>query len=117
VRQDGVGPEDDELLTSLAQFDALSNVVAVDGSGDVSGRDFYPSFSRYYAHRVRSIIERLITNEEMRRELFQRDNEDLAIAHREIGARARSEGWRYDGFDGWGPVIEDFITANVPASQ
>lgn len=112
LRQDGV--DDDGLLSSLAQFDVLSNLVAIDGSGDASGRDFYPNFARFYASRVNAIVHRMLLDPEMRELLFRRGDQDLALALRSVGALARREGWLSDGFDGWEPAIEAFITQNAP---
>jgi hypothetical protein len=116
LRQDGLGPEDDELLTSLAQFDVLSNIVAIDGSGDASRSTFYTNFARFYSSRVRPIVERLLLDHDMREALFKRSDEDLAVALKAIGEAARSEGWRFDGFDRWGPEVDGFIAANPQTS-
>jgi hypothetical protein len=115
MRSDGVGAEDDEILTSLAQFDALSNLVAIDDSGDIGGRDFYPNFARFYAHRVTPAVSRLLSDGEMRAVLFTRDDDDLALALRAVGDLARKAGWSVDGFEGWNAEINDFIAKNLPS--
>ena len=47
LRPDGLGAEDEELLTSLAQFDILTNIVAVADRPDLDyGKTFYSNFAR-----------------------------------------------------------------------
>ncbi len=117
LRPDGLGPEDDALWTSLAQFDFLSNVVAVGAAApdDRPGRVFYSNFARFRQTRIQRIAERLITDEEMRRVLFPGDNAQLAAALHVIGSLAVEEGWRYDGFEGWGQTpVGEFIQTYLP---
>jgi hypothetical protein len=115
LRPDGLSSEDDALLTSLAQFDVLSNVVAVGDAKTVEGRVFYSNFARFRQARMQRIVERLISDPQMRKTLFPMDDADLAIALNEIGRRARQEGVRYDGFQGWeGTAVDDFIRAHLP---
>lgn len=117
LRPDGLGPEDDELLTSLAQFDVLSNLVAVDDAGaDVGGSKlFYPNFARFYQHRVTPIVEQLLTDPEMRDALLTGDDKDLALALQRVGEQAVHDGWRFDGFQGWDRTpVAGFIASNLP---
>jgi hypothetical protein len=117
LRPDGLAPDDDELLTSIAQFDVLSNIVAIDGAGDVSRRVFHTNFARFYQHRITPIVERLLTDPEMHHTLFTRGDDDLAIALNAIGELARQEGWRFDGFDGWDrSSVGKFIAENLPST-
>jgi hypothetical protein len=113
LRPDGIGTQNDEILTSLAQFDALANLVAIDDSGDIGGRDFYPNFARFYGHRVTPVVSRLLTDNEMRSVLFTRTDDELARALRAVGDLAHKEGWRFDGFEGWGPEISEFVISNL----
>jgi len=117
LRPDGLASTDDRILTSLAQFDALWNLVAIDDSGDASGRDFYPHFARLYASRVTPVVEQLLSDNDMRHALFRRSDADLATALQSVGALAQREGWRYDGFTGWGARITEFVDANIPEEQ
>ncbi len=117
LRPDGLASTDDRILTSLAQFDALWNLVAIDDSGDASGRDFYPHFARLYANRVTPVVEQLLSDHDMRHALFQRSDADLAIALQSVGALAQREGWRYDGFTDWGSRITEFVDANIPQEE
>lgn len=114
LRPDGVGPEDDELVTSLTEFDVLSNIVAIDGAGDAAGRYFYPNFARFEPRRVIPIVARLLRDPEMRESLYTRSDADLAQALTAIGHVARQEGLRFFGFGGWDDEIGKFISDNTP---
>jgi hypothetical protein len=111
LRSDGVGADDDVLLTSIAEFDFLSNVAAIDGAyGLRPGRVYYSNFARFYQQRIQPIANRLLTDTEMRAAMFTRDDAELAAALQDIGKRAQQEGWRYDGFAGWeGTPVGEFI--------
>jgi hypothetical protein len=118
LRPHGLASDDDAILTSLTQFDFLSNIVAIDRVGSVDGRVFYTSFARFRQHRIQPVADAVIADEEMRQVLFTRGDEDLAIALATIGDRAQRECWRFDGFDGWdGTPVADFIEEHLPASQ
>lgn len=113
VRPDGVN--DDQFLTSLAQFDVLSNVVAVDGSGHASDRVFYPNFARFRQVRIQPVIDRLLVDKKMREALFTCDDEKLAVALQAIAKNAREVGFRFDGFWSWERTpVGEFIAANLP---
>lgn len=115
LRPDGVADDDDLVITSLAQFDILSNIVAVDDAADTAMLVFYTNFARFHQVRIQPIIERLLTDPEMRRTLFTRGDGDLARALATIGERARSDGWRFDGFESWeGTPVEKFIAEHPP---
>jgi hypothetical protein len=115
LRPDELSAEDDALLTSIAQFDVLSNVVAIGDARDVSGRVFYPNFARFRQTRVQKIVGQLLSDSAMRGVLFPLADDDLAIALNEIGRAAKQEGWRYDGFEGWDDTpVGDFIRVHLP---
>jgi len=119
LRPDGLGPEDDELLTSLAQFDVLANLVAIDDAeaGVGGSKLFYPNFARFYQHRVTPIVEQLLTDRDMRDALLSGGDKDLALALQRVGEQAVHDGWRFDGFQGWDRTpVAKFISANLPAS-
>ena len=103
------------VLTSLAQFDVLSNLVAIDGAGSVEGRVFYPNFARFRQSRIQPVVERLLTQPEMRAAVFKRKDDDLAIALAEIERVAAHEGVTYDGFESWTSTpVGEFITEHLP---
>jgi hypothetical protein len=108
-------PDDDAILTSLAQFDFLSNVAAIAGARSAESRVFYSNFARFRQVRIQSIAERLLTDTAMRQILFPLADDDLALALNTIGQRARSEGWSYAGFDRWeGTPVVSFVAEHLP---
>jgi hypothetical protein len=114
----GDSPDEDALINSVAEFDVLSNIVAIGDAKDVDhGGVFYPNFARFRGDRIQRIVERLLNDDEMRSILFDLADDDLAIALQGISQRARSEGWAFDGFMGWNPDIEDFIVEHLPSTD
>jgi hypothetical protein len=89
------------VIASLAQFDILSNIVAVIAADEVSSRAFYPNFARFRQLRIQPIVEQLLTDDVMRSALGVANDESLAAALGGIGDIARNEGCRYNGFSGW----------------
>jgi hypothetical protein len=115
LRQDGLDADDDELITSLAEFDVLADIVAIDDSGEPDGRYFYPNFARFESQRVIPVISRLLDDATMREALFKGTDEQLALALNVIGRLASNEGMRFFGFGGWGGEIGAFIAKNSPS--
>jgi hypothetical protein len=101
LRPDGLDAGDDSIFTDLAQFDLLSNLVAIDDVGEPQGRVFYPNFARFRQERIQPIADRVVDDPELRSALFRGGDEILARALVEVGARAANEGWQFDGFMGW----------------
>lgn len=113
LRPDGVQPDDDVIITSLAQFDVLSNIVAIDGAGlaDRRGGVFYPNFARFRQARVNPVVAQLIEEPQRRADLLDTlDDAGLATALQLIASLAHSEGIRFDGFEHWQPPVSDFIS-------
>jgi hypothetical protein len=116
LRPDGISAEDELVLTSLAQFDLLWNVVAIADAHEASGRTFYPSFARVRQDRIQPAADRLLADLSMRSALNVESDEALASALADVGDVARSEGWRYDGFRGWDHTpVQTFIAEHRPA--
>lgn len=116
LRSDGISAEDEAVISSLAQFDLLSNLAAIDGAGSVDSEVFYPNFARFRHDRVQPVVDRLLSDQEMRKIIFERGDDDLAIALNRIGQVAQREGIRYNGFWGWDrSSAKDFIATNLPA--
>lgn len=97
LRADGRAEDDDEILTSLVQFDALANLVAIDGAGDATSRVSYPNFACFRQECVVPIIERLLVDPEMRAAIFSRSDEGLAVALGRMAEVGQREGVMYDG--------------------
>ena len=114
LRSDGIGGDDDDLITSLVEFDALSNIVAIDSAGEAAGRYFYPNFARFESRRVIPIVSRLLSDPEMREILFTHGDPELAEALAVIGHLAEQEGLRFFGFAGWDDDINCFISERAP---
>ncbi len=107
----------DAILTSLAQFDLLANLAAIDGSGSVDSSVFFTNWARFRQERIQPVADRIVSDPELRHAIFrERNDEDLALAFQKIGEMAHSEAMRYDGFWGWGNTpVGDFIEANTTA--
>ena len=92
---------DDEIVTSLTQFDLLSILCAIADTGSLDTRSWYTNFARYDWSRSEPALVDLLNNEEMRREIFPLTDDQLAAALREIGRLAGSEGFRFAVWSGW----------------
>lgn len=115
LRSDGAS--DEAVLTSIVQFDLLSNLAAVDAARSVDTRVFYTNFARFRQDRVAPIIDKLLTDEEMRADIFYGSDDELAIALAVVGEAAMNEGRRYGGFHDWyGTLAAPFIAEHLPAS-
>jgi hypothetical protein len=118
LRSDGVRPEDEDLLTSLVQFDVLSNLAAIDDAESVDGRVFYTNFARFRQSRIQPVVERLLADQDVRLKIFRSSNADLAVALAAIGGLAGREGTWFDGFRGWDhTAVGQFIAENLPSDQ
>lgn len=118
LRMDLDGPEDDQILTALAQYDFLSNVAALGDAGSFGSQVFYPNFARVRQERIQLLAERLLSDQALRADLYPGSDEQLALALQELGARAQEEGWRFDGFTGWPHTpVQEFIDANLPSTS
>ena len=117
LRSDGVGPQDEVLLSSIAQFDVLSNLAAIDAAQSTDIKVFYTNFARFHQERVQPTVERLLTDPAMRKDIFRGTDEQLATALDTIGALGRQEGIWYDGFRGWQATpVERFIAQHLPTA-
>lgn len=115
LQPDGLDPEDDSIFTDLAQFDLLSNLIAIDDVREPQGRVFYPNFARFRQERIQPIADRVVQEPELRSALLRNGEEVLAEALLEVGNRAANEGWRFDGFMGWERTpVATFIAGHLP---
>jgi hypothetical protein len=126
ARDDGIrldclrsdGASDDAVLTSIVQFDLLSNLVAVDAAHSLDPRVFYTNFARFRQDRVEPIIDKLLTDQPMRAEIFKGSDDELAMALAVIGEAAMNEGLRYGGFHDWyGTLAAQFIAEHPPPQR
>jgi hypothetical protein len=115
LRADGIPESDEQVTSSLAEFDILANLVAISDAGEATGRVFYPNFARFRQDRIQSLVDRLLTDQPMRRELGLNDDASLASALNAVGSQARVEGARFDGFWGWDHTpVAQFISEHLP---
>jgi hypothetical protein len=110
---------DEQILTSLAQFDFLTCLAAMATSGNkVFGGVFYPSFAWVRSARTQPIAERLLREPALRSMIYPGDDPSLAVALHEIDQVAQQEGFRFDGWEGYTEPVKRFIDEqNVPAAK
>lgn len=118
LRADGIAADDEQVTSSLAQFDIISNLVAIADAGEATARVYYPNFARFRQDRIQPLVDRLLTDEPMRRGLGLTDDATLASALNAVGNQARIEGGRFDGFRECDltPVAR-FITEYLPPAS
>jgi hypothetical protein len=92
--------DDEAILDSVCQFDALGCLVVICERGTFDSGNFYPSFAGYYSRRTEPAIARLVSDPAMRRELFDGDNRCLADALVAVFDRASKESFRLGAWDG-----------------
>jgi hypothetical protein len=110
-------PDDEAVLDSLCQFDALGGLVVIGERGTPESGNFYPSFAGYYSRRTEPAISRLVSDRAMRRELFDADDRSLADALAAVLDRAGKESFRLGAWDGVDdPSIIAFIAEHRTAS-
>jgi hypothetical protein len=109
-----VAPDDDALLASLCQFDALAGLAAMDDIHLADTRAFYTNFARFWNQRTEPALIRLIQDPDMRAALFHGDDEQLAVSLGYLDHVARNEGFSYSGWEGFrDDRILDFIRAHT----
>ncbi|MER6813434.1 ATP-binding protein [Spirillospora sp. NPDC000708] len=110
-----VAANDERILSSLCQFDAYGALVVIGERHDSHASLYYPNFARYYAQRTLPAFKQMVTNQEVRRQLFEGDDALLALALADIERMAQQESFRFNGFDGIDDDrVKQFITANLP---
>lgn len=110
-----VAPDDDCVLNSLCQFDALAAVVVIGEMGKPDSKGFYTNFARFYSERTEPAFVRLITDDEMRVQLFRGTDEDLAVAIAALNEYAQKEGFRFSGWWGFNnEALRSFLQRHLP---
>ena len=114
LRPDLTDLDEDPVLNSLCQFDALAAVVSL-GSAMGGWSEPYPSFARFYSHRTVPILRRLLVDPELRKANFPGSDDELAAALRAVDDRTSKEAWAYSGWMGFSDdAIERFVGENTP---
>lgn len=103
--------DDDDLLSSICQFDLLAALAAIDDSDDLDDRSWYTNFARFDWSRAEPALERLITDSDARAAVFPRSDAELAEAVQQISGQAKSETFRYMVFSRWqSPSVVELLT-------
>jgi hypothetical protein len=106
--------EDERVLNSLCQFDALAALTAIADAKSLESHVYYTSFARFFSYRTEPAISRLISDPAMRKWLFPGTDPELADALREVHRMASREAFAYAGWDGFeDPAIIQFIERNL----
>lgn len=110
-------PDDDRLLSSLAQFDILANLAATSTAGSVQSAGVYPHFRRFFGFRSDPAVVALLENEDARREIYPSDDADLAQALRDLGQIGSGEFFYVNGWDEYeDDRIRSFLAKHPPAA-
>lgn len=105
--------EDDAVLDSLCQFDALGCLVVIGERGSTDSRNYYPSFNRYRQRRSAPAFASIVQDITMRHKIFAGSDQQLADAMGEVLSRADKENFRYGNWAGIdNGSISSFIAKN-----
>jgi hypothetical protein len=105
-----IGVGDDQLITSMCQFDILAALAIIAATGTIDRRGWYTNFARFHSSRTEPAVTRLLTDSEMRAILFPRPDSELAAALREIDRAASNEGAMLNGWHGFdNPAVQRFL--------
>ena len=111
-----VAADDEEVLDSLCQFDALAVLACIHDAGTLDTRAWYTSFAHYEWTRSEPAIVRVIADPSVREAIFPDDDAALAAAIREISEIGRDQSFRYSIFGGWtSRTVSAFLAANPPS--
>jgi hypothetical protein len=93
------GPDDDRLLSSLAQFDILANLAVTATAGSVQSAGVYPHFRRFFGFRSDPAVVALLEDAKARAEIYPESDAKLAVALRELGQVGSGEFFYVNGWD------------------
>jgi hypothetical protein len=110
-------PEDDRVLNSICQFDALGALVNMGQTSSLDSKNFYTNFARYDSQRTEPAFVAIVSDTAMRTALFDGDDRLLAEAIDELSKKATSEGFRFNGWDGLRDrIVIGFVRRHLPAA-
>lgn len=92
--------DEDAILDSLCQFDALGCLVVIGERGKIDSGNFFPSFAGYYSRRTEPVLAQLVSDPVMRRQLFDGDDRFLADALAAVLRQAGKESFWLGAWDG-----------------
>lgn len=93
-------PDDDAVLNSLCQFDALGALVVMGATGKAAARNFYTNFARYMTQRTEPALVAITRDAGMRQRLFDGSPELLKESLKLLVDMADNEGFPYNGWTG-----------------
>ncbi|WP_345616488.1 AlbA family DNA-binding domain-containing protein [Streptomyces sanyensis] len=93
-------PDDDAVLNSLCQFDALGALVVMGAAGRAATRDFYTNFARYMTQRTEPALVAVTSDAGMRQTLFDGSPQLLEESLKLLVRMADEEGFRFNGWTG-----------------
>jgi hypothetical protein len=104
--------DDDRLLSSVAQFDALAMLAVLTSAPGDRDYPYYPNFARYYWRRIEPILARVITDSDLRSALAIGTDEELARDLHDMLSMASSEARQFRGGDPLSdPTLVRFLEA------
>ena len=114
-------PDSEIILSSICQFDVLGCLAVVADRQNLAPGNFFPSFARYRSKRSEPAFRQIISDPDMRREIFRGSDRLLADTLSEILRYAQKEGFWYPSWDGINDqAVNSFIaehrTATAPES-
>jgi len=110
------GPDDDRLLSSLAQFDILANLAVARVAGSVQRAGVYPHFRRFYGFRSDPAVVALLEDDSARGEIYPESDTKLAQALRDLGEIGSGEFFYVNGWDEYeDDRIRSFLSKHPPS--
>lgn len=117
LRPDGVTDED-ALITSVCQFDLLTNIAAnYDAMSEGPREGAFPYFAAWDEERVRPIAERLVSDWTLRRALLpaEFDDDGLADLIRQVAAYANQMSQTMGSWGFWFGFVENKVQGLLDA--
>ena len=109
------GAEDERILDSICQFDALAALAAMRESDIRDPKVFFTNFAYYFAHRTEPALRRLLSDGPTRAAIFPGTDQELAVALSVLNQWARQAGFQYSGWFGFDDqTILNFLQAHLP---
>jgi len=111
LRPDLASLQEDRLLDSVCQFDALASTAAIARAGSFDSGCFYPSFGLFESDRSEPFFRKLLGSEAVRGVVApDTADDDLYIILTGLSSRAAIEGAPYGGWSGFNaPAIRDWL--------
>lgn len=106
--------KEDNVVNSACKFDFLQCLISVKANKDIG--DCYPSFGAFYPNRIQPLILELINNRELRNEVVDLSDQELAEYLFKLDEVCQSQFfYNWDGYES--TDIYNFIQNNYQPSQ